>query len=221
MSEPHDDGYYETRLSWDPARLKIWRELARYLQRFIPTEATVLELGAGYCDFINHVQAAERHALDIRPVVKRFAAEGVHTHVLSCTELRQLPASRFDVVFTSFLFEHLDFDEMDETAAGLRHVLRDGGRLIILQPNFRYAYREYFDDYTHKRIFTHVSLADYLAAQGFALLKVCPRFIPYSFKSRLPKSALLMRLYLRLPFRPLAKNMMIVAVKQPEKPLVD
>jgi SAM-dependent methyltransferase len=216
MSSP-GDGYYATRLARDPSRARIWRELARYLQRWVPENAAVLELGAGYCDFINQIRAAERHALDIREVVREHAAPDVEVHVCSCTELGTLPAARFDVIFTSFLFEHLDFEEMDRTMVGMKHVLRPGGRLIILQPNFRYAYREYFDDYTHKRIFTHVSLADYLAANGFRLVRVCPRFIPYSFKSRLPKSALLMRLYLRLPVRPLARNMLIVADLEGER----
>ncbi|MBN2055001.1 class I SAM-dependent methyltransferase [bacterium] len=205
------DGYYATRLSYEPSRDKIWREVVRYLRRYVPRDAAVLELGAGYCGFINEIDCAEKHALDIRPVIEQYAADSVVTHVLSCVELETLPHKRMDVIFTSFLFEHLDFEELDRTAAGMKAVLKPGGRLIVLQPNFRYAFREYFDDYTHKRIFTHVSLADYLTAHGFIVKVVIPRFLPYSFKSRLPKSALLARIYLRLPYRPMGKNMLIVA----------
>lgn len=46
----------------------------------------------------------------------------------------------------------------------LRYVLRRSGRLILIQPNFRYAWREYFDDYTHRAVFTDVSLPALLRA---------------------------------------------------------
>jgi len=90
-------------------------------------------------------------------------------------------------------------------------VLKAGGRLIVLQPNFKYCYREYFDDYTHRLIFTDVSLRDALVAWDFEILKVIPRLLPFSMQSRLPKVPALISLYLRLPVRPLAKQMYVVA----------
>lgn len=207
----NDDGYFQTRLSYEPSRDKVWHEVVAYLQRYVEKRWSLLELGAGYCGFINQIQCAEKHALDLRETFTQFAAPGVTTHVMSCVETGRLPANTFDLVFASFLFEHLDFEEMDQTMQGIKQVLKPRGRLMVLQPNFRYAYREYFDDYTHKRIFTHVSLADYFAAQGFTNRVVVPRFIPYSFKSRLPKIPALVKLYLRSPLRPLGKNMLIVA----------
>ena len=44
--------------------------------------------------------------------------------------------------------------------------LRTHGRFIVIQPNFRLAYRHYFDDYTHQLVFSHLSLADLLDAAG-------------------------------------------------------
>ena len=81
----------------------------------------------------------------------------------------------------------------------------------MLQPNYRYAYREYFDDYTHVAIYSHVSLADLLAAHGWEVVDVRPRFLPLSVKSRLPTWSLLVWAYLRSPFKPLGKQMLIVA----------
>ena len=46
---------------------------------------------------------------------------------------------------------------------------------------------------------------------GVFLILLLPRFLPFSLKSRLPKSPYLVRLYLRLPLRPLAKQMLVVA----------
>ena len=63
--------------------------------------------------------------------------------------------------------------------------------MIVVQPNFRYAYRQYFDDYTHRSTFTHVSLANLLRSKGLRVLHVEPRFLPYSMReSRLPGEAM-------------------------------
>ena len=75
--------------------------------------------------------------------------------------------------------------------------------MIVIQPNFRYAYRQYFDDYTHRSTFTHVSLANLLRSKGLRMLRVEPRFLPYSMReSRLPVKPWLVRAYLRSPIRP-------------------
>ena len=85
--------------------------------------------------------------------------------------------------------------------------------MILIQPNYYYCYRNYFDDYTHCRVFTHVSLPDFLAARGFEIERVTPRFLPFSMKSRLPRWSFLIWLYLRLPWRPLARQMLVIARK--------
>ena len=84
-----------------------------------------------------------------------------------------------------------------------------------MQPNFRYAYRHYFDDYTHRSMFTHVSLAEPAAlARVCASLRVEPRFLPYSMReSRLPVTPWLVRAYLRSPIKPRAGQMLLVAQK--------
>ena len=83
-----------------------------------------------------------------------------------------------------------------------------------MQPNFRYAWRAYFDDYTHRSVFTDVSLPALLRAQGFSIDLVQPRFMPYSMRgSRLPITPWLVRPYLRSPLKPMAGQMLIVATK--------
>ena len=150
------------------------------------------------------------HALDANPGFAEIAAPDVQTQVGRCDDLSAFPAQHFDVVFASNLLEHLAGAELETTLREVRRVLRPGGRFLLVQPNFRYCVREYFDDYTHRTIFTHVSLADCLAAHGFAVEHVAPRFLPLSFKSRLPSWPWLVDLYLRLPWRPLAKQMLVV-----------
>ena len=203
--------YYRSRFSHTPERVGVWRMICEYLQGFIPPTACVLDLGAGYCSFINTVCAAEKHALDIFPGFVQFAAPDVHTHVGKCDDLSIFAARSFDVVFASNLLEHLTQLATASTLSEVRRVLKPSGYFIVIQPNFRYCYREYFDDYTHLQVFSHVGLADLLSANGFDVERVEPRFLPFSFKSRAPKWPWIVWLYLRLPVRPLAKQMLIVS----------
>ncbi len=82
---------------------------------------------------------------------------------------------------------------------------------MILQPNYRYAYREYFDDYTHLAVYSHLSLADFLSANDFEVLNVSPRFLPLTIKSRIPVSPWLIRAYLASPIKPMGKQMLVRA----------
>lgn len=211
---PRDDRYFSTRYTYSEKRESVWPVLATYLAaRFIPRDAAVLDIGAGYCHFINHVTARERHALDVSPVIEAHAAPGVVSHVASCTSMTMLADGYFDVVFASNLFEHLDREQFVAAVEEIRRVLKVGGALIVVQPNFRFCYRRYFDDYTHVQIFTDVGLADALRGWGFGIRTVVPRFLPFSVKSRLPVTPTLVRLYLRSPFRPFAGQMLLVAEK--------
>jgi hypothetical protein len=55
------------------------------------------------------------------------------------------------------------------------------------------------------------SLADLLVANGWEVLEVKPRFLPLTVKSRLPVSQWLIALYLRMPFKPMGKQMLLRA----------
>jgi hypothetical protein len=90
-------------------------------------------------------------------------------------------------------------------------LLRPGGRLLLVQPNFRIAYRRYFDDYTHRAIFTDLSLANLLRSHGFTIELVEPRFLPYSMRNRrLPIPGWAVRAYLNSPIRPWAGQMLVI-----------
>lgn len=186
--------------------------LAAYLQqRFIGEDSVVLDLGAGYCYFANNVRGREKHAVDASDTVRLHAAADVTAHVCSSAALHGLADSYFDIVFASNLLEHLDVETLAGTLQEVRRVLRPGGRVIVLQPNFRHCVRSYFDDYTHVQVFTDRSLSDLLSAYGLEPVIVIPRFLPFSVESRLPMSPQLLSLYLRLPYRPAAAQMLVVA----------
>ena len=210
-----DDEYFETRMAYSAERGRVWAVIAEYLQQYVPADSKVLDIGAGYCDFINNIKASEKHALDTWKGFKKYAKGEVKTHVVSCTDMGGLESNHFNVVFASNLFEHLEADEIKRTLAEVKRVLAGSGRLILIQPNFKYAYREYFDDYTHRTIFTDSGLRDMLEANGFKILTLIPKFLPFSMKSGGGVSSpSIVSLYLRSPFRPFAKQMLVVAEKK-------
>jgi SAM-dependent methyltransferase len=208
--------YFDTRFPYDPKRLDVWREVTRYVQqKYIPEDSKVLDLGAGYCDFINHVSAKEKHALDVFTRMPNYAHSDVTTHIRSCTDMSFLRDGELDVIFASNLFEHLMHRELLDTIAEIRRVLRPDGRLILLQPNFKYCYRTYFDDYTHLQIFTHMGMYDLLEMAGLEIEAMHAKFLPVNMKStlrlRLPFLSLIVRAYMRSPIKPLAGQMLVVA----------
>lgn len=204
-------GYFETRLAHDPNRAKVWRHICDHLSRWIADDADVLELGAGWCDFANHVRARSVVAMDLDQTVERAAAEHVRAVVGDCTDLGAFDDASFDVVFASNLVEHLDRDAASRLLAESKRVLRPGGRLILLQPNFRLNPGRYFDDFTHVAIYTDQSLPDFLVAEGWAIDDVRARYLPLTMKAKASNMTFLVPWYLRSPIKPLAGQMLVVA----------
>jgi SAM-dependent methyltransferase len=206
-----EDAYFDTRLGFDPARAAVWGHIARYVQRWIPTDGAVLDLAAGWGDFSAAIQARRRVAFDQRSDLAQVVSDGVEAVVGDAVDLTVFGDATFDAVLASNLLEHLTHDEVDRCLNEVRRVLRPGGHLLLIQPNFRLAPRTYFDDYTHRTIFTDRSLTDRVSARGFEVVRVEARFLPLTLKSRLKAGHRLVPWYLRLPWRPLAGQMLVVA----------
>ena len=204
--------YHDVRFTPDPRRKVLWRALWRhYFSRQISPNDCVLDIGCGYGAFINEVVARRRIALDSWSEFTRYLDPGVEAIVGSAVEVGSLVKGQVDFALASNLFEHLTQDELIRLLDGLRELLYPRGTLNVIQPNFAYAFREYFDDYTHVSVYTHVGLSDLIRASGFEVIEVRPRFLPSSIKARLPVNEILIRAYLASPIKPLAKQMLIRA----------
>ena len=206
--------YYKTRFGFDKNRYKVWKAINEYLQDFIPNNATILDIGCGYGDFINGIIGKEKFAIDLNSDNHKFIDnQNVVFICQSVLEEFHLPDNSVDVIFASNLLEHFDDSELKSIVINSHKKLKKGGKVILIQPNIFYAYKEYWDDYTHKKAFSHISLSDFLTSSEFDVQLVIKRFLPFSMKSILPKSYFLTRLYLKSPFKPLAKQMLIIAQK--------
>ena len=120
---------------WLEQRRDIWREIARYVRRDAPEVGTLVELGPGYCDFINQFPASHKIGFDLNPEMSTFAASDVELRIASAVELAGIEPGGVDLVFASNFLEHLNTDELEILLPGIRRVLSPRGRLILIQQN--------------------------------------------------------------------------------------
>lgn len=206
-----DSAYFKTRYSPHPGRERVWKAICEYLQKFIPVSSTVADIGAGYGDFINQIRAKAKYAIDTNSEAARCYAQDVQFVHASRIEDVDLSAKSIDVVMLSNLLEHLSPEQCTALFDRIDNVLNAAGKVIVVQPNYIYCFRHYWDDFTHVRAFSHISLRDFLLSRGYKIIALERRFLPFSFKSRLPKSYFVTKLYLASFWRPLAAQMLVVA----------
>lgn len=220
MTKPKDlEQLYRHRFSAAEGarKLAIWAEITRFLARWIPPSAAVLDLACDEGYFIRNVVATERWATDIRDVGTALG-DGIQFVQINGLKLASaVPARHFDVVFMSNYLEHLPSSDAVVAQMGEVHrILKAGGRMIILQPNIRFVGGSYWDFLDHKVPLTDRSLVEAAETCGFSVERLIPRFLPYTTKSRLPQHPLIVRAYLRLPpvWRVMGKQTLLVARAQ-------
>jgi SAM-dependent methyltransferase len=182
------------------AKEAIWRELGRYLQRFIVPNARVVDVACDLGYFIRNIKAADRWATDIRDVEDALPKDVHFVHASGLELAHVMPNDHFDLAFFSNYLEHLSSTET--VLQQLRvtfSLLKPGGRVLILQPNIRLIGGSYWDFIDHQTALTEKSLAEAAVMAGFKTKKVITRFMPYTTKSRLPQHPLLVRAYLAFP----------------------
>jgi len=192
---------YERRFTDDEALQKhaLWREICRYLQRYVDPGATVLDLACDRGYFVENITAGERWATDIRDVSEYLSSE---VHFVQSDGLeadKVLPNESFDIVFMSNYLEHLPSpaDVIEQLRVTTR-LLRPGGSVMVLQPNIRLVGGAYWDFIDHKVALTERSLTEAAELAGLTTSRVITRFLPFTTKSRLPQHPLAVRMYLAL-----------------------
>lgn len=181
---------------------KVWKVLCEdYFQQFIPRSSTVLEIACGYGEFIRHISASKKIAVDLNPDSKSCLPDSIEFHLGSAADLTMLNDNSVDVCFSSNFFEHLPSKEaMDQVLSEARRVLKPGGIYLAMQPNLRCEPGKYWDYYDHVLPLTHLSCREAFVKAGLDVTKVVSRFIPFSTDSKLPQYPLLVKTYVRIPF---------------------
>ena len=119
-----------------------------------------LEVGCGRGEFLQNFKklGLETTGLDISEDAKRQNPE---IEIGVCDIERApipYPDNSFDVVYSKSFIEHLR--DPGTYFKEARRVLKPGGRLITLVPDWESCYKVYFDDYTHRTPFSLYALRD-------------------------------------------------------------
>ncbi len=133
-----------------------------YYEKDFRESQPVLDLGPGRCWFTKQ-NVAHIIAVDIEEeIVQHYAAEGLQIRQGSAYDI-PFPDNYFSGVFCCWLFEHLS--DLDRAMGEVRRVLKPGGKVLVIVPSARL--RQFWDDYTHIRPFTHTSLRQLAQNNGF------------------------------------------------------
>jgi ubiquinone/menaquinone biosynthesis C-methylase UbiE len=170
-----------------------------FFQKYVPEEATILEIGAGYCEFINTIKAKKKIALDVNPDIRIHAQKNVQTIIGKSTSMEGVQTECIDRVFANNFFEHLTKPDIIQTLHEVHRVLKPEGEILVLQPNIRYCANDYWMFFDHITPLDDRSIVEALEITGFKTKECIPRFLPYTTKSRLPKSLICLKVYLWLP----------------------
>lgn len=183
-------------------RRAVWRVLCdSFFSKLVPADATILDIACGYGEFINHIVAKKKYAIDLNTDSPAHLNPDVTFLHTVATDLSALPQNAFDVVFTSNFLEHLrDKSQLDLVLSQVMGLLKSGGKLIVVGPNIRYAYAEYWDFYDHYLPLSHLSLVEAMMLAGFQPERVVDRFLPYTMNNGAPTADFIIKTYLKLPF---------------------
>jgi len=179
----------------------VWQVLCeRFFQEMIRPSDAVLDLGAGYGEFLRHTACGRKLAVEINEEAARHIPPDVEVLTSEAWQIDGIDDGSVDVVFASNFFEHLpDKEKLLQTLEEVHRVLTPGGRLLILQPNLALLHGRFFDFLDHHLPLTHASMCEALTLCGFEIVRCVPRFLPFTTRSRLPQAPWMVRAYLGFP----------------------
>jgi len=141
-----------------------------YLKEFKSKKIKFLDIGCGRGvhtkNFMKHLNG-EFYAVDLEK------SEIENVNVSSCNlESQILPYDDnfFDVVFTKSVIEHIS--NTNNFISEIYRVLKAGGSLVILAPDWQSQMKNFYDDPTHVKPFTIKSMNSSLKMNGFDNVKV-------------------------------------------------
>lgn len=193
---------YTTRFTGQEAyRNRVWRILtSEFFSRWIKSSSTILDLGCGYGEFVNNVQASKKYGMDLNPSSRNQLNSDVEFLEQDCSLPWPLPDNSLDVIFTSNFFEHLPTKRvLQATIVEALRCLKPGGRLIALGPNIKCLGGAYWDFFDHYLALTEMSLSELFSLSGFQVEQSIAKFLPYTMSLGYQPSLWKLRLFLKLP----------------------
>jgi SAM-dependent methyltransferase len=209
---------YRTRFTAQSGyRQQVWEALCPFFSRWISPGATVLDLGCGWCEFINAIHCRVKFAMDLNPDAQLHAHPEVTLLQQDCSENWQLENESLNVVFSSNFFEHLPTKmALEQTLVEAHRTLKPGGRLICMGPNIKYVPGAYWDFIDHHLPLTELSIVELMKKSGFQVEYCLDRFLPYSMAQGPQYPVWMLRAYLAFPlaWRFWGKQFLVVGRKK-------
>tara|TARA_Y100000996_G_scaffold411499_1_gene395809 strand:- start:452 stop:1141 length:690 start_codon:yes stop_codon:yes gene_type:complete len=138
----------------------------------IKQNSKILELGCGRGEFLNEFynNKMETFGVDNSIYGKKLYP---HLEILNVDLLRDslpFPDNTFDIIYSKSFVEHFYYPEKIFKEA--HRVLKNGGKIITLTPEWKYFYKTFYEDFTHRTPFTKISLRDIQLICNFKNIEV-------------------------------------------------
>ena len=183
-------------VSYDETKVPFTAYPAKLSNYLIKTYALskgsrLIEFGSGRCEIAKNFKVGGLHVtcIDNSIEAKNYAEKNLLSfinHDLNSKIPFPLPDSTFDIVFCKSLIEHLEYPEFFIKECS--RVLKVGGKILILTPDWEANYKIFFDDFTHIKPFTKISLSQLLETHNFSKIDVIRfRQLPSTWNSKLIK----------------------------------
>lgn len=144
----------------------------------------LLEPGCGRGEFLAEFKklGLECHGLDLSKEAGSMCKDiSIKTGINLEKDKWPYPDNYFDVIYNKSLLEHMW--NPDKFLNEARRVLKPGGKILCLVPDWESNYKIYFDDFTHRTPFTSISLKDIYTITDFKKIKVYKfRQLPMTWK---------------------------------------
>lgn len=195
---------YQYRFDGIPASTKaaVWRRIASWILKDAVrwrggrSVATVLDPACGDGEFLNGCcsRGLTLSGCDLRSRSPHLSEEvRFHQGAFQESQLDQ----DHDLIWISNLLEHLPGPEAIQSfLAGCKAALAPNGVITIMGPNIKFCAADYWDFADHLLPLSHLTVLEHLASAGLEAVAVEDRFLPYSFRSKLPTHPRLVQLYL-------------------------
>lgn len=148
-------------------------KLASYLfDRFgFKAGGKILEIGCGRGELLAAFKelGLDCHGIDISDVSIEKQSNFNLQKVDVAKDVLPYEDNSFDIVYHKSLIEHLYSPEqlMRET----HRVLKSGGRIIILTPDWQSVMKVFYEDFTHNKPYDVTAVRDLLKISGFSMVK--------------------------------------------------
>ena len=150
------------------------KKLINYLfSRFdLKDNQKLLEIGCGRGDFLNEFRKKnlEVYGVDLSNYSQSFLPEINFKKVDLTKDALPFEDNFFDVIYSKSLIEHFYYP--DTLFQEAYRVLKPGGKIITLTPEWQFNYNSFYEDYTHRVPFSKMSLKDIHEINNFKQVEV-------------------------------------------------